>query len=77
MTGRSSYRLYHPKWYRTKVSTYWWTKQWSHFRFILRELTSLGVAYIVILILCFVYSLSEGVVALAHFEEYFCDRQLV
>ena len=70
MKEPSSYTLYHPKWYRTRVSTYWWTKQWSHFRFILRELTSLGVAYIVILILWFVYALNEGVVALAHFEEW-------
>jgi len=56
----SSYTLYHPRWYRTKVSTYWWTRQWSHFRFILRELTSLGVAYTVLLLICFIRAVGQG-----------------
>ena len=70
MKEPSFYTLYHPRWYRAKVSTYWWTRQWSHFRFILRELTSLGVLYVVILILWFVYALSEGIVALARLEDW-------
>lgn len=70
MKEGTSYTPYHPRWYRTKVSTYWWTRQWSHFRFILRELTSLGVLYIVAITLWFVYAVSEGVVALAQLEEW-------
>lgn len=51
---------YHPRWYRTRVSTYWWMHQWSYFRFVLRELTSLGVAYSCVILLCFVRALSLG-----------------
>ena len=51
---------YHPRWYRTPVSTYWWMQQWSYFRFVLRELTSLGVAYSCVILLCFIRALSLG-----------------
>ena len=51
---------YHPRWYRTRVSTYWWVLQWSYFRFVLRELTSLGVAYSCVILLCWIRALSRG-----------------
>ena len=51
---------YHPRWYRRPVSTYWWMQQWSYFRFVLRELTSLGVAYSCVILLCFIRALSLG-----------------
>ena len=51
---------YHPRWYRTHVSTYWWMQQWSYFRFVLRELTSLGVAYSCVILLYFIRALSLG-----------------
>ena len=51
---------YHPRWYRTRVSTYWWMLQWSYFRFVLRELTSLGVAYSCVILLCWIRALSLG-----------------
>ena len=54
------YTEYHPKWYRKRVSTYWWSRQWSYFRFILRELTSVSVAYFVVLTLLLLFALSRG-----------------
>ncbi len=54
------YTLYHPRWYRSRVSTYWWIRRWKHFKFILRELTSIAVAYFVILMLLLLGALSEG-----------------
>ena len=54
------YTPYHPRWYRTPVSTYWWMQQWSYFRFVLRELTSLGVAYSCVILLCWIRALSLG-----------------
>jgi len=60
MKESSNYTLYHPKWYRKPVSTYWWTNQWSHFKFILRELTSVFVAYFVVLMLSLLRALSNG-----------------
>lgn len=54
------YTPYHPRWYRTHVSTYWWMQRWVYFRFVLRELTSFGVAYFCVMTLLFVRALSRG-----------------
>jgi fumarate reductase subunit C len=56
----SSYTPYHPRWYRTPVSTYWWLHRWVYFRFVLRELTSFGVAYFCVMTLLYVHALSKG-----------------
>ena len=45
------YTEYHPRWYRPRVSTYWWLGRWPYLRFILRELSSLAVAFFVVLTL--------------------------
>ena len=55
-----TYTPYHPRWYRTPVSTYWWMHRWVYFRFVLRELTSFGVAYFCVMTLLFVRALSRG-----------------
>ena len=39
----SNYTEFHPRWYRRRVSTYWWLKQRSHLAFILRELSAIFV----------------------------------
>jgi fumarate reductase subunit C len=70
MKESSNYTLYHPKWYRKPVSTYWWTAQWSHFKFILRELTSVFVAYFVILTLLLLHSLADGPESYAAFLDW-------
>ncbi len=41
--GAAGYTPFHPRWYRARVSTYWWLKRRSYFVFILRELSSLFV----------------------------------
>jgi fumarate reductase subunit C len=45
------YRLYHPKWHRGRIPIFWWLRKLSYVRFIARELTSLFVAYTVVLLL--------------------------
>lgn len=60
MKHNPDYTLYHPRWYRERVSTYWWTRKWSHFKFILRELTSLAVAYFVLLVICLLRAVGDG-----------------
>jgi succinate dehydrogenase subunit C len=55
------YTLYHPKWYRKRVSTWWWTERWRSFKFILRELSSLAVIYFACLLLWLLWSLGQGV----------------
>jgi fumarate reductase subunit C len=47
----ASYTEYHPRWYRPRMSTYWWIERWSSVLFILRELTSVFVAWSVIFLL--------------------------
>ena len=62
------YTPYHPRWYRTPVSTYWWMHRWVYFRFVLRELTSFGVAYFCVMTLLFVRALSLGPEAFDAFQ---------
>ena len=51
MTERSAYTEFRPKWYRARVSTYWWLGQWSYTKFILRELSSVFVGYFIVITL--------------------------
>jgi fumarate reductase subunit C len=54
------YTLYHPRWYRKRVSTWWWLGRWPYLKFILRELSSVAVAWAVALTLLQVYALARG-----------------
>ena len=70
MKQTPAYTLYRPKWYRKRVSTYWCSRQWSYFIFILRELSSIFVAYFVILVMLFLNALSRGGADFAGFQEW-------
>lgn len=54
------YTPHHPRWYRKRVSTYWWLRQWRYLKFILREISCLGVAYFVVMMLVMLNSLRDG-----------------
>ena len=43
----NAYTTHHPRWYRKRVSTYWWFGQWPYLKFILREISSVFVAIFV------------------------------
>ncbi len=58
---------FHPRWYRARVSTYWWLGQWHYLTFILRELSSLAVAWSVGMTLFLLRALLNGPEAYAHF----------
>jgi fumarate reductase subunit C len=60
MIHQSTYTPYHPRWHRTRVSTYWWLGRWSYFLFILRELSSLAVAWFVVFLLALVIAVGRG-----------------
>ena len=62
------YTLNHPRWYRKRVSTYWWLQRWEYFRFVLREISSVFVAIFVVEMLAQIYALSLGPEAYADFE---------
>jgi fumarate reductase subunit C len=51
---------FHPRWYRRRVSAYWWMQRGSYLRFILRELSSVFIGYTVAIILALVWSVGQG-----------------
>jgi fumarate reductase subunit C len=60
---RDRYPMYykgHPRLYFKSMPIFWWTKKWSHVRFIIRELTSFGVAFFAIIIVLNVHALKQG-----------------
>ena len=60
---------YSPKTFRTRVSTYWWLDRWPYLRFILRELSSVFVAWFVVLALLQIKALKNGPTAYTEFQE--------
>jgi fumarate reductase subunit C len=66
----TEYTPYHPRWYRPRVSTYWWLGKWAYLKFVLRELSSIFVAYFVILTLAEINSLRRGPEAFAEFQQH-------
>jgi fumarate reductase subunit C len=55
-----AYTDYHPRWYRPRVSTYWWLDRWPYLAFILRELSSVFVAWAVVYLLFLIQAISRG-----------------
>jgi fumarate reductase subunit C len=54
------YTEFHPRWYRPPISTYWWLGKSAYVKFILRELSSVAVAWTVALILVQIRAISGG-----------------
>ena len=51
---------HHPKWYRPRISVWWWLKKGSYAAFMLRELTSVSVAFFAVVFLWQVRAVVEG-----------------
>ena len=60
MSEAPRYTEFHPRWYRPRVSTYWWLGRRSYLAFILREVSSVFVAWAVVLLLLLVVAVSGG-----------------
>jgi fumarate reductase subunit C len=60
MNAGPRYTLYHPRWYRRRVSVWWWLQNRSYTRFVLRELTSVFVAFFAVLYLWQLRALAQG-----------------
>lgn len=65
-----SYTEFHPRWYRPRVSVYWWLGEWHYLKFILRELSSVFVAVFVIETLLLINALRSGPESYAHFQRW-------
>ena len=64
------YTEFHPRWYRPHVSVYWWLGEWHYLKFILREISSVFVAWFVILTLVQLWALRGGRESYARFEHW-------
>jgi fumarate reductase subunit C len=60
MNEKSSYTEFHPRWHRPRMSTWWWMKRREYIAFIVRELSSVFVAWFVVFLLMLVHAVSQG-----------------
>jgi succinate dehydrogenase subunit C len=67
MSAGPHYTLYHPRWYRRRVSVWWWLKKGSYALFVLRELTSVFVAFVAVVYLWQVRVIGQGPEAYGQF----------
>ena len=64
------YSEHHPRWLRQRLSTYWWLGKWPYVKFILREISSVFVAWFVIYLLLLVRAVSRGDTAYRSFLDF-------
>jgi fumarate reductase subunit C len=76
MNESPMYTEYHPRWFRPRVSTYWWLERRSYLAFILRELSSVFVAWSVVYLLLLLRAVSEGESSYRQFLSW-SDRRVV
>jgi len=67
VSAPAGYTPYHPRWYRRRVSVWWWLESRSYAGFVLRELTSIFVAFFALVLLWQVRSLAQGPEAYSRF----------
>jgi fumarate reductase subunit C len=63
----AGYTPHHPRWLRPRVSTYWWLGRRSYLAFILRELSSVFIAWFVVYFLLLVRTVARGAPAYQEF----------
>ena len=68
---------YVPRSYNPRVSTYWWLARWPYLKFILRELSSVFVAWCVVLTLLQIRALIRGPEAYAQLQQWLQNPLLV
>lgn len=66
-TREAAYTPYHPAWYRPRMSVFWWLHKGPYAWFVLREMTSVFVAYFAVLLILQLRALAEGPEAHARF----------
>jgi fumarate reductase subunit C len=70
MSGHPAYTVHHPRWLRRRVSTYWWLEKPSYLAFILREISSVFVAWTIVYLLLMARAVSQGAVSYADFLDW-------
>ena len=60
MNDNPNYTKFHPKSYHKRIPVLWWTRKWVYSKFILREFTSVFVAFYAIMLLIQISAISRG-----------------
>ena len=63
--------------YQKPLPTYWWMASWPYLKFILREISSVFVAWFVVVTLLQIRALSNGPAAYREFEEWLRSPVLI
>lgn len=66
-----------PQSYHVRMSTWWWLGGWRFLKFILRELSSVFVAWFVVISLLLLRALNQGPDAYARFQEWLKEPLLI
>ena len=77
MKSSPTYSQYHPKWHRNRVPTLWWTRQWPYLKYMLRELSSIFVAFFVVIILLQLHALRGGAESYLEFQQWLKDPWMI
>jgi fumarate reductase subunit C len=54
------YTEFHPRWYRPRMPVFWWVGRRSYLIFVLRELSSVFIAWSVVFLLLLVHAVGQG-----------------
>ncbi len=54
------YTEFHPRWHRPRMPVFWWVSRRSYLLFVIRELSSVFVAWSVVFVLLLVHAVSQG-----------------
>jgi fumarate reductase subunit C len=54
------YTEFHPRWYRPRMPVFWWVGRRSYLIFVIRELSSVFVAWSVVFLLLLVNAVGQG-----------------
>lgn len=68
MSADVRYTPYHPKWYRKRVSVWWWLETGSYTGFVLRELSAVAVAFFAVVLIALIRALARGPEAYARLQ---------
>ncbi len=60
MSDNVEYSGFYARWYKPRVSRFWWLRRRSYLIFVVRELTSVFVAWFVVFLLLLVRAVSQG-----------------
>ena len=56
--------------YRRRISTWWWTRKRSYFVFVMRELSSVFIAWFVVFLVLLVYAIGQSEAAYRNFLDW-------